>query len=142
MEEFGDWIYIIVIIIAGVASLINSTRKKARQIAGGQNQPREIIAKTNDGDDFWGELLSQTEQKPVIKVYPKEQEKPVYTSINDHKTPFLSMQPEGERAIELTEFLTTDMDEEYSNITVDNLPSSPDEWRKAFIYNEIFSRTN
>ena len=141
MEEFGDWIYIIVIIIAGVASLINATRKKARQIAE-QNRPREIITTTNDEDDFWGELVPQTEQKPVIKVEPKRQEKPAYVSLKDSRTPFLNIHQEGQPSIELNDTVTTDIVEDYEIITVDELPGNPDEWRKAFIYNEIFSRKN
>ena len=141
MEEFGDWIYIIVIIIAGVASLINSTRKKARQLAE-QNQPREIITSTNDADDFWGELAPQPERQPVIKAQPKRQEKPVYVSLKDYKTPFLDIDQEGQSSIDMTETLMTDMVEDYGYTAVDNLPGNPDEWRKAFIYNEIFSRKN
>ena len=141
MEEFGDWIYIIVIIIAGIASLISSTRKKARQLAE-QNQPREIITDKSDNDDSWDDFIPQAETKPVVKVQPERQAKPANLFLKNYHTPIIDIFQEGQSDIQFSEDMPLVAEEEYTSITVDNLPDNTDEWRKAFIYNEIFSRKN
>ena len=141
METIGDWIYIVVILIAGAASVLNSSRKKARQVAEQNQQPREVIIDPNDEDDFWGELTSQPEKKPVIKVQPRVQAKPTYSSIKNYHSPFLDINQEGESALQASEMIPTEI-EDRAAIRIDDLPDGPDEWRKAFIYNEIFSRKN
>jgi hypothetical protein len=141
MEEFGDWIYLIVIIIVGITSLISSTRKKARQLAE-QNQPREIITDQSGEGDLWRELTQQAEKKPEVKIQPKRQAQPLKPPTKDYHTPFLNIYQEGQSSIEATEIQSAVDDEEYATLTVDDLPDNTDEWRKAFIYNEIFSRKN
>ena len=139
MEEFGDWIYIILIIIAGVASLVNSTRKKARQLEEQNRQPRPVITDQSDNDDFWGTVSSQTETQPEIPVPSRQSVRQEYTSI---KRSFLNIEQEAQSAIQATDMQTADIENEYSAITVEDMPNDTDEWRKAFIYNEIFSRKN
>ena len=135
MEEFGDWIYILFIVIAAIASLISSVRKKSQQAAE-QNQPREITTTQSNEDDFWDDLSTKRqEEKPVFTgipirtvAAPEKHKKPYTTSYQDRLQSLQSEKPE-----------TVEIMEEYGMITLDDLPDNTDEWRKAFIYNEIFN---
>ena len=135
MEEFGDWIYIIVIIVAGIVSLIGSARKKAHQAVGQNQQNRqpspEINTNPDDGDDFWGTLTQQTVTEPERKAKPVQKAKPPRITDGDYHTIF-----------DTPEMQVTDMDEGNVALTVNDLPDNADEWRKAFVYNEIFNRKN
>ena len=162
MEEFGDWIYIIVIVVAGITSLIGSSRKKARSISeqNRQNQqPHSVDADTGDEGDFWGTLASEASEasqasgasgaSPAsetshgnITVPPTFRAKPSYTSIHNYYTPVSDLLREGQSGVQSTELPSMDAIEEYAVLTVDDLPDNADEWRKAFLYNEIFSRKN
>ena len=144
MEEFGDWIYILVIVIAGVSSMISSMRKKARQDAEA-NKPREIINDNNSEDNFWDVLTPQPEKKPVIKSY-KRRDMPLSSiTFGKQKKSFLDNYLEGQSAIDIEapdESETLNAVEDYASITVEDIPRDAGEWRKVFIYNEIFSRKN
>ena len=138
MEEFGDWIYIIIIIIAAVSSLIGSIRKKTQQAAQ-QNLPREIV--TNDGspEDFWDDYIPRAETKPVSAIPQKPPVRPSGSSI-DKK--YFDLFQEREVAFGMETSKTFEVVESQGLITTDDLPADIDEWRKAFVYNEIFSRKN
>ena len=131
MEEFGDWIYFLVIIIAGVASLISSTRKKAQQIAS-QNKPREIITKNSDSEDIWDDFIPEPEKKPV----------PSHPSFTKQNKQYYSIYQEGQPALQREESKQLEIEDNLASITLDDLPGNTDDWRKAFIYNEIFNRKN
>ena len=141
MEEFGDWIYIIVIIIAGVGSFISSIRKKTRQEAE-LNQPRNIITDDSDSDedDFWHDIIPQAENKPVIKIQPQKQALPSYSPVDRKNKPFLSIHQEGQSNFFSDEKGLIETPEEYAAITIEDIPRDAQEWRKVFIYNEIFTR--
>ena len=142
MEEIGDWIYILVIIIAGVASLISSTRKKARQMAGQNQQPRKVTTDQNEEEDFRGVFTSQTEMKPEHKAHSNQQAKPAFSTVKNYHTPFFDIHQGRQTSMQATEAQSAVAVEGYATISVDDLPDNTDEWRKAFIYNEIFSRKN
>ncbi len=144
MEDFGDWLYLIIIIIAGVSSVISSARKKARQTAE-QKQSRKEVTNSSPEEDFWNEEASpqQLPQKePVITIKPKQQSSPSYQSIATQKKHYFDIQQEGRPSLtqEDTEFMSAETDQEGVSITLEELPSNIDEWRKAFVYNEIFNR--
>ena len=158
MEEFGDWIYILVIVIAAVSSIISSMRKKAQQAAE-LNKPREVIVNSGEKDDYWGDLSKKTEtepddfwgeltgntaKKPAVKSQPKPKQpvKKSYTPIGKPITSFLDSYLEGQTAITTNEIATIEAIEEHVAFSVKDLPDDTDEWRKAFIYNEIFARKN
>jgi len=144
MEEFGEWIYILFIIIAVISSVISSMRKKAQQAAE-KNRPREIITTSNSEDDFWDVPTPQQEipPKPMIRVKPKREVQFAHSSFEKQNKPYFDIHQEGVSALnwENPETVAT-IDEEYETVTVDELQNNPDEWRKAFIYNEIFNRRN
>ncbi|MDR0699219.1 MAG: hypothetical protein LBG28_08395 [Tannerella sp.] len=110
MEEFGDWLYLIIIIIAGISSLIGTINKKNKEAAE-RKQPREIITenysqprKTRDND--YSIFKKDIEHAAPVALYTEEE----YD------------------------------DDDNTSITVEDLPANTDEWRKAFVYNEIFNR--
>jgi len=144
MEEFGDWIYILLIIIVGVSSLIGSVRKKARQMAD-TNQPREINTENSDEDNFWGDFIPPAEKKPVPISNRKKDTPRSYTSLGKQYKSFLDSRLEGQTAIAvnpLDESEALNAVEENVSISVEDIPKEAGEWRKVFIYNEIFSRKN
>ena len=142
MEEFGDWIYILIIVIAGISSLISSARKKAREAAE-LNKPREVIVKSDREDDFWGSLMQQTEVKPAVSGnQPKRPSKKTFLPVDKQTQTFLDRYQEGQPAIQLTETGQIEPLEEPALFAVDDIPENTGEWRKAFIYNEIFARKN
>jgi hypothetical protein len=161
MEEFNDWLYWLIIIIAGISSIIGSINKKNKQEAE-KRQSREII--TEDREDVFEDSDETETKQPVIperqSVFPERQ--PVFSerqstvsgrrpgiaqdlhvrqkSYFDHKTP--GRKPgygssfEKDTA-ENAALYTTD---DNAAITLEDLPANTEEWRKAFIYNEIFKR--
>jgi len=133
MEEFGDWIYIIVIVVAGIASFVSSMRKKAQQ-AEAQNQQREIITTGNDMDDVWDDFIPRAEKAPVKTVKPK------HSPFDKQKKQYQTLFDEGHADFQNEETKPIDTVEMQTLITIDDLPAEVDEWRKAFVYQEIFSR--
>ena len=140
MEEFGDWIYILLLVVAGIASLISSMRKKTQQAAE-QKQPPEIsINQEEDVDDPW---IPIRETKPVSKPQFKRQAHQSDPKIDNKSKQFhSSIFQEGQPALQPEEIASIENEEEFSPLTIDLIPEEADEWRKAFIYNEIFSRKN
>ncbi|MDR0574831.1 MAG: hypothetical protein LBG96_12530 [Tannerella sp.] len=152
MEEFGDWLYLIIIIIAGIGSLISSARKKARQMAE-QNQPRRTVTDNRHEEDPWYEEADPRyeeaaprqqlpEKKPVTAIKPERQPLSSYQSVTMQKKHYSDIRQEGESSIirENTEFMSMDADKEDTSVTLEDLPDNLDEWRKAFVYQEIIDR--
>ena len=135
MEEIGDWLYIIVIIIAGIASFISSMRKKTQQTSV-QNSPREISMDAEE-DDFWNEHMPQREVKPVFAVQPISRS---FQTVDQQYKKYVNVFQEGQPVQPSEEPLLVDTVEEYPVITISDLPSDTDDWRKAFVYKEIFNR--
>ncbi len=131
MEEFGDWIYIIIIVIAGIASFFSSMRKKAQQ-AEVQNQQRDIITNRRDDVDEWDDYIPKAEKIPANAVLLKQQTRKPYQSID--------MYQEAIPAFAMEEPRTMETDERQTLITIEDLPADVDDWRKAFVYQEIFNR--
>ena len=77
MDNAGDWLYIVFLIIAGISSLFGSKNKKKRpkQILG---QPdREIVTNEDNVPDkgFWEILEEMQNPKPASNLYPLLKEK-------------------------------------------------------------------
>ena len=137
MEEFGDWIYLLIIAIAGLFSLVGSSRKKAQQMAEAnqQQQPREIITDHSDEDYLWDDSIPKAEKKPATAT--------PFSSSSKQKKPFLNRFQEGHPALmtnQSEEFNPSNSPEEYDSFTIDDIPKNAHDWRTVFIYNEIFSR--
>jgi hypothetical protein len=150
MENIGDWIYVIIIIIAAISSIFSSIRKKSQQASTqsqqtGQSQqtrqqqappPREVIRGDVFDDDFWGDQTKKQTEKPapVVKPQPKAKQ----TSQVDYR---IFQTNEGQSSITNDNNpIFADNEEEYASITLEDLPSETEEWRKALVYNEILNR--
>jgi hypothetical protein len=139
MEEFGDWLYLIVIIIAGISSLIGSVNKRNRQAAE-KKQAREITT------EEWVDWEDREMPQPVIPerqatvsrrhavAAPGLQAQHLSRKMQDND--YSIFRKETERSAPFAPYT----EDNSATFTAEDLPDGTDEWRKAFIYNEIFKR--
>jgi hypothetical protein len=128
MENIGDWLYIIFIIIAAISSIIGSINKKNS----GKQQPREVITE-EDWNDY-------EETQPVFEPpLPAAQQNPaVYVqSVSSKKAEkdYATFKRDTNPA-----FALPSMEENPASVSLEDLPANREEWRKAFIYGEVFNR--
>lgn len=139
MENIGDWLYIIIIAIAGISSFISSARKKSQQ-AEEQRQAQSRKAAENESIP----TVQSPPSSSVVQPQPVYRQKTHQPSLKHTKYSF-DKHLEGESSIAkyYTEPMTVGIeseDEKYASVTLDDLPADTNEWRKAFVYNEIFNR--
>lgn len=142
MDNAGDWLYIVFLIIAGISSLFSSKNKKKRpkQILG---QPdREIITKDENVPDkgFW-EVLEEMQnpkpaQHPVTVSKPKREQKKQQAV---KPKPFLTAENTTERQTFDGNRLVVPPAEEENPLTDIEFDNAA-ELRKAVIYTEILHR--
>jgi hypothetical protein len=157
MEEYGDWLYLIIIIIAGISSLIGTINKKSKEAAERQ-RPREIITEETEKWNDWEYGDAQYDDTEIPQ--PTFAEKPpIYSGRKAVVAPDLHArqnvsslygQPRKtqdndysifKKEIECAAPFVLDAEEDdHTSITVEDLPANTDGWRKAFVYNEIFNR--
>ena len=143
MEEFGDWIYVIILVIAGISSVISSFRKNAKQKeeaaqAQPETQQPEVIRGDVFDDDFWG--AGDQKQEPV-KVIPAPAGIPQYKPI-EQLTYRFDQHKEGTSSFNHNkkESILLENEDIFTTVTLEDLPKDIDDWRNAFVYNEIFNR--
>lgn len=142
MDNAGDWLYIVFLIIAGISGLFSSRNKKKRpkQILG---QPdREIVAEEENVPDkgFW-EVLEEmqnpkTAKQPVAAPKPKRGQKKQQAVA---PKPFLTAEKTaGRQSFDGNRLVVPPSEEEnpLTDIEFDNAA----ELRKAVIYTEILNR--
>ncbi|MDR2774924.1 MAG: hypothetical protein LBC19_09330 [Tannerella sp.] len=157
MEEFGDWLYLIIIIIAGISSLIGTINKKSKETAE-RRQPREII--TEDAEEWtdWKNEDARYDDTEIPQpVFAEKQpanslRRAVVTpdlharqnvfsnyghSFKTQDNDYSTFEKRTGHAAP-SDFYTEDDDN--TSITFEDLPANTEEWRKAFVYNEIFKR--
>ena len=139
MDNAGDWLYIVFLIIAGISSLFGSKNKKKRpkQILG---QPdREIVTNEDNVPDkgFWEILEEMQNPKPVKQPVPTPKRKKKQQVAAP--SPFLAAEkvtdkqsPAGDRLV----VPSTEEEIPLTDIEFDNAA----ELRKAVIYTEILNR--
>jgi hypothetical protein len=127
MDSLGDWLYIILLVIAGISGILNSGRKKKRE------QPREILGQP----DF--EI--EPEYSSPEEVFP-----PKMTGVKkERKTPkatqtYVPLFREGERTVTTPEsFSESSFNDETQGISGDTFQDM-EELRKVIIYSEILHR--
>jgi len=140
MDNAGDWLYIVFLIIAGISSLFGSNNKKKRpkQILG---QPdREIVTNEDNVPDkgFWEILEEMQNPKPAKQPVPTPKRKKKQQQVAD-PSPFLAAEkvtdkqsPAGNRLV----VPSTEEEIPLTDIEFDNAA----ELRKAVIYTEILNR--
>ncbi|MDR1557561.1 MAG: hypothetical protein LBS88_11135 [Tannerellaceae bacterium] len=127
MDNLGDWLYIVLIVIAGISSLLSSIKKK--------KQPEEILRQPDPGEyqDYWD---WETAPQPQPAEAKKKEEAP-------GKPAYIPLFKEGERSMTLVAD-AFDQAEEPSQENAFCLSGESfqdiDEWKKAVIYSEILNR--
>lgn len=131
MENIGDWLYIVILVIAGISSLLSSIRKKSQQAAEQEQTQSHEITTNNDEEEINHRV-----------VQPQPYTKTSHQPLSAQKKYAFDKYQEGQSSMTQYNMDSEPMyiEEEHASITLEDLPSNTEEWRKAFIYNEIFNR--
>ena len=144
MDNLGDWLYLVLLIVAGVGGLFNSGKKKKQQT---EAKPAEEAMPLPKKKSFW-ELLEEAsteettkaKKKVVPKATPKKQKERQPAA---KATPFLT----AESAIPSTiasnykDELAVGEGEERGGLSMSDFHlNDREEVRKAIIYSEILNR--
>lgn len=128
MDNLGDWIYIVFLVIAGLSGLINSARKKKE--AAEAPVPPAYEEENNPGTEksFWDLLdeMQKEQQSPVEK--PKS---PI---------PFLAAEQKIHTATPPRHSAVLPSEDEAPGIDIEQDFQDPESLRKAVIYTEILNR--
>ena len=141
MENIGDWLYVVVIIIAVISSFAGSLKKNTKKEQEQQPLPREVFRGDTFDDDFWGEPQDDNRvPDPVVKTMSKadiSQAQWIEAKVHN-----FNRHNEGVSAISHTntEPILMEADEEYTSVTIEDMPTDTDDWRKALVYSEVFNR--
>jgi hypothetical protein len=134
MENIGDWLYMIIIIIAAISSIIGSINKKKS----GKQQPREIITE-EDWDDY-----EETQPSVSYETQPVAGPQPAQQKMSPEYRPFgANKKTEKDYATfkrEPTSTIALSVEENPASVSLEDMPANKEEWRKAFIYSEVFNR--
>ncbi|MDR3128767.1 MAG: hypothetical protein LBU03_00715 [Tannerellaceae bacterium] len=117
MDNLGDWLYVIFLVVAGISGFISSARKKRVLQEEERRSQREILV--DDIDVFPEHFVPKTASVQVATIQPKKKKSPispVVLSSEDIREP-----------------------EVVPPVTAKEL-HDPEALRKAVIYTEIFNR--
>lgn len=147
MDNLGDWLYIVFLVIAVISGLFSSGKKKK---AAGQASPQpkrtsETSSNTEKEKGFW-ELLEEMQNKPQEVPAPRvKKQMPVKTEprkVAAH-APYLTTEvniPEMKGNWDTPSLLEEPQENNYSVSSKDFHIRDVEEIRKAIIYNEIINR--
>lgn len=166
MENIGDWLYLIFIAVAVIASMIKPKKKQEKPPVQSDNNDREPWESTppiNTPQErkvqespkqlTWEEILKSLKEetkKPVTQTQPVKKVQPQVVAQKKKVQPFLSGERTIRKKIPVSSSITDrikkfsdgksiyDNDITASNINIDF--SNKDEIKKAVIYSEIFNR--
>ncbi|RHU21624.1 hypothetical protein DXD68_23675 [Parabacteroides sp. TM07-1AC] len=135
MDNLGDWIYIVFLIVAAVSGLFSSKNKKKRptQVLG---QPEYEPAKEEhapSGKGFW-EILEEATTPPEKKEKKKKKKE------IRQPNPFLAAEQEIHKSKVSSSPITNFPTEEEHALLEDIEFNNAEELRKAVIYSEILNR--
>lgn len=135
MDNLGDWIYIVFLIVAAVSGLFSSKNKKKRptQVLG---QPEYAPAKeehTPSGKGFW-EILEEA------TTPPEKKEKKIKKKEIRQPNPFLAAEQKIHQSKVSSSPITNFPTEEEHALLEDIEFNNAEELRKAVIYSEILNR--
>lgn len=135
MDNLGDWIYIVFLIVAAVSGLFSSKNKKKRptQVLG---QPEYEPAKEEhapSGKGFW-EILEEA------TTPPEKKEKKIKKKEIRQPNPFLAAEQEIHKSKVSSSPITNFPTEEEHALLEDIEFNNTEELRKAVIYSEILNR--
>jgi hypothetical protein len=137
MENIGDWLYMVIIIIAAISSIIGSVNKKSRQTSS-----RETVREDREEKGFRGEQ-AETQQPVFREIQPEVRQtvRPGYKPLKKNKKTekdYSIFKKETASAFPNTAVAAEE--EEKTAVSLEDMPANTDEWRKAFIYHEVFKR--
>ena len=139
MDNVGDWIYIVFLIVAAISGLFSSKNKKKRptQVLGQPGHDTYPEENTSSGKGFW-EILEEatTPQKPEAPTAPIHKKKKKTPA----SKPFLSTEQEIQKSkASSSQPMNFPIEEEHSMLE-DIEFNNAEELRKAVIYSEILNR--
>ena len=139
MDNVGDWIYIVFLIVAAISGLFSSKNKKKRptQVLGQPGHDTYPEENTSSGKGFW-EILEEatTPQKPEAPTAPIHKNKKKTPA----SKPFLSTEQEIQKSkVSSSQPMNFPIEEEHSMLE-DIEFNNAEELRKAVIYSEILNR--
>ena len=139
MDNVGDWIYIVFLIVAAISGLFSSKNKKKRptQVLGQPGHDTYPEENTSSGKGFW-EILEEatTPQKPEAPTAPIHKKKKKTPA----SKPFLSTEQEIQKSKVSSSPITNFPTEEEHALLEDIEFNNAEELRKAVIYSEILNR--
>lgn len=142
MDNVGDWLYIILLIIAGIGNLFSSKNKnKSKTPKQILKQPdREIVTddKPTPEKDFWEILEEMQNPKPVKRPATPPQKRQKQKQVTE-PAPFLSVEKTTEKRSPIREHQAS-LPIEENNTLADIEFDNASELRKAVIYTEILNR--
>ncbi len=132
MDSIGDYIYIIVIIIAGLSSILSRRKKKAAEA---DNELPEFP----DLDDIIPEYTVY--EQPVRPVYQQiRKQEPKQSSTKYNTVGDMNSMKANKKVRSVSNFVGSEvLESDDMSFNILEL-STPDEVKKAFIYSEIFNR--
>lgn len=143
MDNLGDWIYIVFLVVAALSGLFSSKNKKKRptQVLGQPEYDTTQEEHTPSGKGFW-EILEEVtterpKQKTVTETTPnkKKNKKDIRQS-----NPFLAAEQEIHQSkVSSSRPINFPTEEEHS-LLEDIEFNNAEELRKAVIYSEILNR--
>lgn len=143
MDNAGDWLYIVLMIVAAATSLIGSKNKKKRQSKEILGQPGHEIVTPDDSPKekgFW-EVLEEARKE--FNPEPKPQETPKVKQKTKEKKqgrqPFLTAENEIRKSAISTHPSLLSEGEETQGLEDIEFKNAAD-LRKAVIYSEILNR--
>ena len=139
MDNVGDWIYIVFLIVVAISGLFSSKNKKKRptQVLGQPGHDSYPEENTSSGKGFW-EILEEatTPQKPEAPTAPIHKKKKKTPA----SKPFLSTEQEIQKSkVSSSQPMNFPAEEEHSMLE-DIEFNNAEELRKAVIYSEILNR--
>ncbi|MDR1340240.1 MAG: hypothetical protein LBK58_09345 [Prevotellaceae bacterium] len=140
MENVNDWLYWVIIIIAGISSIVSSISKKIKQ-SGENRQPREVITEewVDWEDNAETPHPAVPEKRPVAVPDLQAQRKASF----DYGKFGSKTKPNSDYSIfkkESAPATTLYTEDNIVPVSIDDTPSNTEDWRKAFLYSEIFKR--
>lgn len=148
MDNLGDWIYIVFLIIAGISGLLSSGKKKnqSKEILGRPGNDIPEPAETNPEKGFWEVLQEmQKEQPKPATTRPKvtirnKQKQNSEVAQKVAPTPFLAEENKIPESVVTTSSSTHPLSEEENGIVSGQTFHDMEELRKAIICAEILNR--
>lgn len=143
MDNLGDWIYIVFLVIAAVSGLFSSKGKKKHptQVLGQPEHDMIPEEQAPSGKGFW-EILEEV-ATPQQKIPAKEKSPRSFKSKKAEKrtqSPFLTAEQEIQKSRVTSSLPVNFPTEEETSVLQDIEFNNAEELRKAVIYSEILNR--